>query len=110
MFQIMKADKVIDFMRWSKVTFVLSIIMIIAAIGTVTTQKLNWGLDFTGGTLIEVGFEQPADLAKIRDSLENAGFGDAIVQTSVRHVMSWFVCSRVKMQRVRSWVTRLSMP
>ncbi|MCP4187804.1 MAG: protein translocase subunit SecF, partial [Gammaproteobacteria bacterium] len=89
MFQIMKADKVIDFMRWSKVTFVISIIMIIAAIGTVTTQKLNWGLDFTGGTLIEVGFEQPADLGKIRESLEGAGFGDAIVQNfgTARDVM-----------------------
>ena len=80
MFQIMKADKVIDFMRWSKVAFVFSILMIVGAIGTVATQKLNWGLDFTGGTLIEVGFEQPADLSLIRESLEGAGFGDAIVQ------------------------------
>ncbi|MBY5948233.1 protein translocase subunit SecF [Photobacterium rosenbergii] len=89
MFQIMKADKAIDFMRWSKGAFVLSIIMIIAAIGTVTTQKLNWGLDFTGGTLIEVGFDQPADLVLIRESLEGAGFGDAIVQNfgTARDVM-----------------------
>ncbi|MBV1842891.1 protein translocase subunit SecF, partial [Photobacterium ganghwense] len=89
MFQIMKANKVIDFMRWSKGAFFLSALMIIAAIATVTTQKLNWGLDFTGGTLIEVGFEKPADLGKIRDSLEVAGFGDAIVQNfgTARDVM-----------------------
>ncbi|KXI22853.1 protein translocase subunit SecF [Photobacterium sanguinicancri] len=80
MYQLMKADKVIDFMRWSKVAFVVSLVMIAVAIGTVATKKLNWGLDFTGGTLIEVGFEQPADLGLIRESLEKAGFGDAIVQ------------------------------
>ncbi|GAL08617.1 protein translocase subunit SecF [Photobacterium aphoticum] len=89
MFELMKADKTVDFMRWSKGAFVLSAIMIILAIGTVTTQKLNWGLDFTGGTLIEVGFEEPADLPKIRESLEAAGFGDAIVQNfgTARDVM-----------------------
>ncbi|MGF1725097.1 protein translocase subunit SecF [Photobacterium nomapromontoriensis] len=89
MFQLMKADKTIDFMRWSKGAFLLSTMMIIAAIATVTTQKLNWGLDFTGGTLIEVGFESPADLPKIRESLEEAGFGDAIVQNfgTARDVM-----------------------
>lgn len=89
MFQLMKADKTIDFMRWSKGAFLFSTMMIIAAIVTVTTQKLNWGLDFTGGTLIEVGFEQPADLPKIRESLEAAGFGDAIVQNfgTARDVM-----------------------
>ncbi len=80
MYQLMKADKVIDFMRWSKVAFVVSLVMIAVAVGTVATKKLNWGLDFTGGTLIEVGFEQPADLGLIRESLEKAGFGDAIVQ------------------------------
>ncbi|MGF1759940.1 protein translocase subunit SecF [Photobacterium sagamiensis] len=81
MFQILKAGNAIDFMRWSKVAFAFSILMIVGAIGTVATQKLNWGLDFTGGTLIEVGFEQPADLSLIRESLEGAGFGDAIVQS-----------------------------
>lgn len=89
MFQIMKADKVIDFMRWSKLTFVLSILMISASIFTLSTKWLNWGLDFTGGTLIEVGFEQPADLQQVRESLEAAGFGDAVVQNfgTARDVM-----------------------
>ncbi|GAB6261636.1 protein translocase subunit SecF [Photobacterium sp. CCB-ST2H9] len=89
MFQILKADKVIDFMRWSKLAFVLSAVMIIASIGVVVTKGMNWGLDFTGGTLIEVGFEQPADLGKIRTSLESAGFDDAIVQNfgTARDVM-----------------------
>lgn len=89
MFQLMKADKMIDFMRWSKFAFVLSILMIGASIFTLATKWLNWGLDFTGGTLIEVGFEQPANLEEIRGALEAKGFGDAIVQNfgSARDVM-----------------------
>jgi preprotein translocase subunit SecF len=89
MFQIMKADKMIDFMRWSKVAFVLSVLMIATAIGSLSTKWLNWGLDFTGGTLIEVGFEQPANLEQIRSSLEAQGFGDATVQNfgTARDVM-----------------------
>ncbi|EJK2116187.1 protein-export membrane protein SecF [Vibrio navarrensis] len=89
MFQILKADKAIDFMRWSKFAFALSIVMIGASIFTLSTKWLNWGLDFTGGTLIEVGFEQPANLEEIRSALESKGFADATVQNfgSARDVM-----------------------
>ncbi|PMK00103.1 protein translocase subunit SecF [Vibrio sp. 10N.261.55.A7] len=89
MFQILKADKTIDFMRWSKAAFAFSLFMIGAAIFTLSTKWLNWGLDFTGGTLIEVGFEQPANLEEIRSALEAEGFGDATVQNfgSAREVM-----------------------
>ncbi|ODP96004.1 MULTISPECIES: protein translocase subunit SecF [Salinivibrio] len=80
MFQIFKPDMSINFMRWSKLAFVLSIAMIAASVVTLSTKWLNWGLDFTGGTLIEVGFEQPADLPQIRESLAADGFDDAVVQ------------------------------
>ncbi|CAM3541585.1 preprotein translocase subunit SecF [Vibrio aerogenes CECT 7868] len=89
MFQILKAKQAIDFMRWSKFAFVLSLMMIAGSIFTLSTQWLNWGLDFTGGTLIEVGFEQPANLEAVRTSLEGKGFSDATVQNfgSAREVM-----------------------
>ncbi|MDP2574743.1 protein translocase subunit SecF [Vibrio penaeicida] len=89
MFQILKTDKMIDFMRWSKGAFVLSVLLIVGAIGTLVGKGLNWGLDFTGGTLIEVGFEQPANLEDVRAALEAKGFGDATVQNfgSSREVM-----------------------
>ncbi|MGL6261154.1 protein translocase subunit SecF [Vibrio sp. WXL210] len=89
MFQILKADKTIDFMRWSKMAFILSVLMIGAAFATLSTKWLNWGLDFTGGTLIEVGFDQPANLEEIREALDAQGFGDATVQNfgSARDVM-----------------------
>ena len=89
MFQILKAEKTIDFLRWSKFAFLFSLLMIGASFYTLATKSLNWGLDFTGGTLIEVGFEQPAHLPEIRASLEANGFGDATVQNfgSAREVM-----------------------
>ncbi|MBA5762336.1 protein translocase subunit SecF [Vibrio sp. 404] len=89
MFQILKAEKTIGFLRWSKFAFMFSLLMIGASFYTLSTNWLNWGLDFTGGTLIEVGFEQPAQLDEIRTSLEANGFGDAIVQNfgSARDVM-----------------------
>ncbi|MFB9135114.1 protein translocase subunit SecF [Vibrio olivae] len=89
MFQILKPGKMIDFMRWSKFAFFFSILMIAASIFTLSTKWLNWGLDFTGGTLIEVRFDQPAQLEDIRSALEVEGFGDATVQNfgSARDVM-----------------------
>ena len=87
--QLLNTDKVTDFMRWSKLAFIFSLMMIIASITTISTKGLNWGLDFTGGTLIEVSFKNPADLPLIRESLAESGFGDAIVQNfgTARDVM-----------------------
>ncbi len=50
------------------------------SIGSLATRVLNFGIDFTGGTLIEVGYSEPADLSSVRSTLESAGFGDAVVQ------------------------------
>ncbi|EEZ41685.1 protein-export membrane protein SecF [Photobacterium damselae subsp. damselae CIP 102761] len=63
--------------------------MVSLSIATVATKGLNWGLDFTGGTLIEVSFENPANLGQIREALEKADFGDAVVQNfgTARDVM-----------------------
>lgn len=80
MFQILKSTKTIDFMGRSKLAFLLSFVMLSASVIVLSTKWLNWGLDFTGGTLIEVGFDQPADLPNIRQALEDKGFEDAIVQ------------------------------
>ncbi len=80
MFQILKTKGTIDFMSRSKFAFILSIAMIVGSVGVLSTKWLNWGLDFTGGTLIEVGFEKPANLEDVRSALEAKGFGDATVQ------------------------------
>jgi preprotein translocase subunit SecF len=59
---------------------VLSVILMLASIASLTINKLNFGLDFTGGTLIEVGFEEAADLAGIREVMDKNGFDEAVVQ------------------------------
>ncbi|MBV7299059.1 protein translocase subunit SecF [Enterovibrio paralichthyis] len=89
MFQLLKPNFYFDFMRLTKPAYILSALMIAASIFTLSTKWLNWGLDFTGGTLIEVGFEKPADLPQIREALAAKGFGDAIVQNfgTARDVM-----------------------
>ncbi|CUS48323.1 MAG: preprotein translocase subunit SecF [Idiomarinaceae bacterium HL-53] len=82
MLEITKVDEnnPIRFMRYRKHTTILSIVIAIMAILSLSVNKLNWGLDFTGGTLVEVGFSQPANLSQLRDVLAENEFGDAIVQ------------------------------
>jgi len=78
--QILRLKETVNFMSYRKIAMVFSIILMLASITTLTVNKLNFGLDFTGGTLIEVGFEQAADLTKIREVMDSKGFDDAIVQ------------------------------
>lgn len=70
----------IDFMRLRKPAMFLSAAMLLISIISLVTLKLNVGIDFTGGSIIEVGYPQAVELEPIRDVLGNAGFGDAIVQ------------------------------
>ncbi|MCC5854549.1 MAG: protein translocase subunit SecF [Idiomarina sp.] len=81
-FEITKVDEnnPIRFMNYRKLTTWLSIIVAVLSITILSVNKLNWGLDFTGGTLIEVGFSQPANLSELREVLEANEFGDAVVQ------------------------------
>ena len=80
MFELIRAKNTIRFMQYSKPASWLSILLIVGSLVTLSINWLNWGLDFTGGTVIEVGFEQPANLNKIRTTLSEADFPDAIVQ------------------------------
>ena len=70
----------VNFMRLRIPALVLSTILIIGSIVSLATNSLNWGLDFTGGTLIEVGYDKPAKLSDIRRQLTSAEFEDAVVQ------------------------------
>lgn len=78
--QIFKKTPSFDFMSKRKIALAFSLALIIASVSSLAMKGLNFGLDFTGGTLIEVAYPQSADLNKIRNRLENAGFGDAVVQ------------------------------
>jgi len=81
MFKIFRSDITINFMKWRKMAIIFSALMMLASIGFVSTKGLNLGLDFTGGTVIEVGFSQEANLKNVRDTLSSNGFDDAIVQS-----------------------------
>lgn len=72
--------KVYDFMRWDSLAFTVSTILLIASIVIMVERGFNLGLDFTGGTLIELNLEKTIDLDKIRDALEKARFTDPLVQ------------------------------
>ncbi|SEK32590.1 protein translocase subunit secF [Colwellia chukchiensis] len=78
--QILKLKETVAFMKYRKFAVVFSALLMAASIFSLVTNKLNFGLDFTGGTLIEVGFEQAADLNEIRGIMSANGFDDAVVQ------------------------------
>lgn len=70
----------IDFMRWRKLAMIWSITVLAIAILTLLIRGMNLGLDFTGGTVLEVQYPQPVEIPKIRATLATAGFGDAQTQ------------------------------
>ncbi len=70
----------IPFMQHRRMAVVFSTILILLSLGSVLVQGLKLGIDFTGGTLLEVGYEDAADLGAIRDTLDGIGFSDATVQ------------------------------
>lgn len=73
--------RLVPFMKFRIPAFVFSIIVTALCIFTIATKGFNWGLDFTGGTVIETNFSQPADLAKVRSVLDENGYHSALVQT-----------------------------
>ena len=63
--------------RW----YLVSAVVIVASLVSLGVRGLNFGIDFTGGVVMEFTFPQAANLEKVRADLANAGFGDAAVQS-----------------------------
>ncbi|MFZ1642343.1 MAG: protein translocase subunit SecF [Candidatus Contendobacter sp.] len=70
----------IDFLRWRKLAMGWSIAVLLIAVGSLLIRGMSLGLDFTGGTVIEVQYPQPMEIPKVRETLAKAGFGDAQTQ------------------------------
>jgi len=70
----------IDFMSGRKIALIFSSLLVIASFVSLGTKGLNFGIDFTGGTLVEVEYSKAVELAGVRASLGEAGFKEAIVQ------------------------------
>lgn len=69
-----------DFMGKRWLGFVFSIFLTLASIGLFFTKGLNLGIDFTGGILMEINTQEPADMATLRHTLNNQGFGEVSLQ------------------------------
>lgn len=70
----------IPFMSWGKYTTAISLATFILSVFFLVSKGLNLGVDFTGGTVMEVGYSQTADLNRVRDVVAKLGMGDASVQ------------------------------
>lgn len=80
MIELFHVKKDIPFMRFARSTIFFSVAFIVAAIALLATKGLNLGVDFTGGTVMEVGYPKAADIPAIRGVLARAGYADAQVQ------------------------------
>jgi preprotein translocase subunit SecF len=78
--EFFKIRKDIPFMRHALVFNVISVVTFLLAVFFLATRGLNFGVDFTGGTVMEVSYSQAADLPKIRTLLEKNGYTDVTVQ------------------------------
>ncbi len=78
--QLIDPKNTIDFMSKRKLAISLSVILLLISIASLATRGLNFGIDFTGGTLIELGYPASADLSVVRQELDDAGFSGATVQ------------------------------
>ena len=72
--------RTINFMGVRNLAFAITVLLTVLALLSMFYKGLNYGLDFTGGTLIELTYEKPADLGQVRDELVKAGYHDAVVQ------------------------------
>ena len=77
--QVIKKD-LINFMSKRKLAMAFSILLILISIGSLVTKGLNLGIDFTGGYLIEAGYQHDVDLKQVRTALSDGDFADAQVQ------------------------------
>ena len=73
------SHRVVNFMGQRKLAAVLSILLVLGSLLSLTVNGLVLGLDFTGGTQIEVGYPQPVQLSDVRAQLSDAGFEKAVV-------------------------------
>ncbi len=78
--QLLNKKTHIDFLSLRKLALGLSVVLILVSITALATRSLNFGIDFTGGTLVEVGYSDSVEVDTVRKALNEAGINDAIVQ------------------------------
>ena len=78
--ELIGKDTNIDFMGRRKLALILSVTFIVISILSLFVRGLNFGIEFTGGTLVEVAYDEPVQIADVREQLSAAGQEDAVVQ------------------------------
>ncbi|MGH8184205.1 MAG: protein translocase subunit SecF [Rhodanobacteraceae bacterium] len=79
--EIFRHDLNVNFLGMRKVSIVISAICLIVSVWAITVKGLNYGLDFTGGVLIQVSYQRPVDVGDVRSALMKIGFEHAVVQS-----------------------------
>jgi len=78
--QFIDPNKTIDFMSKRKLALTFSAILLLASVVSLAVKGLSFGIDFTGGTLVEIGYPDTAELSEVRSALGEHGFDSAVVQ------------------------------
>ena len=106
--QLIKQSLNIDFLGKRKLALIISAVLITVSLASLMTRGLNLGIDFTGGTLVEIGYSQPVELQPIREALLQNQFDDAIVQHfgTARDVMIRLPSQEVPNSEVSNQVLR----
>lgn len=73
-------EKIIRFMRFRKPMAIISLLVVLAGVVSIFTKGLNLGLDFTGGTSVELAYAKPVEQLAVQEALEKAGIKDSVVQ------------------------------
>jgi preprotein translocase subunit SecF len=69
-----------NFIGRRRVAYIVSLVALIVGLGSLATRGLHYDIDFTGGTLVQVRFERPPDIARIRSALGKMGIGESVIQ------------------------------
>ena len=79
--------RLVEFMKFRMWGYLASVVIIVVSLFFVFTKGFNWGLDFTGGVVVDTHFSQPADLEKIRTTLTQNGIEAHSCKLPVAYVM-----------------------
>lgn len=79
MIQIIKNPKY-NFIGYRKITYVISALLIVMALVSLIMKGINYGIEFTGGSMVKLHFEQPVQINELRDKVAQLGFKEAVIQ------------------------------
>lgn len=78
--ELFKLTTHIDFLRARKIAGTVSVILVLVSLLCLAVRGIHWGLDFTGGTVMELEYPQPVEINEVRVLLDKEGFTDAVIQ------------------------------